>query len=135
MNVNLQGLQMCRILKSAGHKVILADLHKFRFSAARFSNSVDKWVTLPNLDSGLESEENYKVTGWSESGIKREYLKVTNWPQMGQSTILKCCMAANVSPPAVQLYWPGASVCFESRCPCVIKTMLSGIRTEKMCLG
>ena len=86
MSVNLQGLQMCRILKSAGHRVILADLHKFRFSAARFSNSVDKWVTLSDLDGGLESEENYKVTGWSESGIKRLYLKVTNWPQMGQST-------------------------------------------------
>ena len=70
MSVNLQGLQMCRILKSAGHKVILADLHKFRFSAARFSNSVDKWVTLPDLDSSLECEENYKVTGWSESGIR-----------------------------------------------------------------
>ena len=67
---NLQGLQMCRILKSVGHKVILADLHKFRFSAARFSNSVDKWVTLPDLDSSLECEENYKVTGWSESGIR-----------------------------------------------------------------
>ena len=57
-----QGLQICRILKSAGHRVILADLRKFRFSAARFSNSVDKWVTLPDLDTSLESVESYKVT-------------------------------------------------------------------------
>ena len=62
MNVNFQGLQMCRILKTAGHRVILADLSKFRFSASRFSNSVDKWVTLPDVDSSLESVEKYKVT-------------------------------------------------------------------------
>ena len=71
MSVYFQGLQICRILKSAGHRVVLADLRKFRFSAARFSNSVDKWVTLPDMDGSLESEENYKVTSWSESGIKR----------------------------------------------------------------
>ena len=56
-----QGLQICRILKTAGHRVILADLSKFRFSAARFSNSVDKWVTLPDLDGSLEAMESYKV--------------------------------------------------------------------------
>jgi len=55
-----KGLQMCRILKTAGHKVILADLSKFRFSASRFSNSVDKWVTLPDVDSSPESVEKYK---------------------------------------------------------------------------
>ena len=53
---------MCRILKTAGHRVILADLAKFRFSASRFSNSVDKWVTLPNVDTSPESVEKYKVT-------------------------------------------------------------------------
>ena len=42
--------------------MILADLSKFRFSAARFSNSVDKWVTLPDLEGSLESVESYKVT-------------------------------------------------------------------------
>ena len=56
-----QGLQICRILKTAGHRVILADLSKFRFSAARFSNCVDKWVTLPDLDGSLEAMESYKV--------------------------------------------------------------------------
>ena len=60
--IMFQGLQICRILKSAGHRVILADLRKFRFSAARFSNSVDKWITLPDLDTSLESVESYKVT-------------------------------------------------------------------------
>jgi len=55
-----KGLQICRILKTAGHRVILADLSKFRFSAARFSNSVDKWVTLPDLEGSLESVESYK---------------------------------------------------------------------------
>ena len=58
---SIQGLQICRILKSAGHRVILADLSKFQFSAARFSNSVDKWVTLPDLDGSLEAIESYKV--------------------------------------------------------------------------
>ena len=57
----IQGLQICRILKTAGHRVILADLSKFRFSAARFSNSVDKWVNLPDLDGSLEAMESYKV--------------------------------------------------------------------------
>jgi len=55
-----KGLQICRILKTAGHRVILADLSKFRFSAARFSNSVDKWVTLPDLEGSLDSVESYK---------------------------------------------------------------------------
>ena len=58
---SIQGLQICRIPKSAGHRVILADLSKFRFSAARFSNCVDKWVTLPDLDVSLEAMESYKV--------------------------------------------------------------------------
>ena len=58
---------MCRILKTAGHKVILADLCKFRFSAARFSSSVDKWVTLPNVDGSDTSVASYKVTNSSES--------------------------------------------------------------------
>jgi len=40
---------MCRFLASAGHRVILADLKKFRWSASRFSNSVDMWVTLPDV--------------------------------------------------------------------------------------
>ena len=44
--------------------MILADLSKFRFSAARFSNSVDKWVTLPDLEGSLESVESYKVTNF-----------------------------------------------------------------------
>ena len=48
-------------MKSAGHRVILAGLSKFRFSAARFSNSVDKWVTLPDLNGSLEAVESYKV--------------------------------------------------------------------------
>ena len=60
-NAVFQGLQICRILETAGHRVILADLSKFRFSAARFSNSVDKWVTLPDLDGSLKAIESYKV--------------------------------------------------------------------------
>jgi len=44
-----KGLQICRFLSRAGHRVILADMKKFRWSAARFSASVDKWVTLPNI--------------------------------------------------------------------------------------
>lgn len=47
-----KGLQICRILSSAGHRVILADMKKFRWSAARFSSSVDKWINLPNLTPG-----------------------------------------------------------------------------------
>merc|ERR1712142_1273740 len=47
-----KGLQMCRFLSRAGHRVILADMKKFRWSAARFSNYVDKWVTLPNVVPG-----------------------------------------------------------------------------------
>ena len=100
MSVNLQGLQMCRILKSAGHRVILADLRKFRFSAARFSNSVDKWVTLPDLDNSLESVENYKVNikgaaviikgnglvrVWHQAVLSQSNELVYN-RQMGQST-------------------------------------------------
>ena len=44
-----KGLQICRILSRAGHRVILADLRKYRWSAARFSSYVDKWVTLPDI--------------------------------------------------------------------------------------
>ena len=47
-----KGLQMCRILSRAGHRVILADLRKYRWSAARFSSYVDKWVTLPDIVGG-----------------------------------------------------------------------------------
>merc|ERR1719341_1241607 len=47
-----KGLQICRFLASAGHRVILADVKKFRWSASRFSNCVDKWVTLPNVVPG-----------------------------------------------------------------------------------
>ena len=65
---------MCRILKTAGHRVILADLSKFRFSASRFSNSVDKWVTLPDVDSSPESVEKYKVTKITDKILS----KVTN---------------------------------------------------------
>ena len=46
-----QGLQICRILKAGGHKIILADMKKFEFSASRFSWCVDKWVTLPNIET------------------------------------------------------------------------------------
>ena len=51
---------MCRILRSQGHRVTLADMEKFKFSASRFSRSVSKWVTLPDVSdqSGLQ----YKVT-------------------------------------------------------------------------
>jgi len=44
-----KGLQMCRFLKSAGHKVILADMNTFQWNAARFSFAVDEWVSLPNF--------------------------------------------------------------------------------------
>lgn len=47
-----KGLQICRFLSRAGHRVILADMKKFRWSAARFSACVDKWVTLPNIVDG-----------------------------------------------------------------------------------
>ena len=58
----LQGLQICRILKSAGHKIILADMRKFRFSASRFSRSVDKWWSLPDIaNDNPESVLQYKV--------------------------------------------------------------------------
>ena len=42
-------LQMCRFLKSAGHRVILADMYTFQWNAARFSFAVDEWVSLPNF--------------------------------------------------------------------------------------
>ena len=58
----VQGLQICRILKSGGHKIILADMRKFKFSAARFSFCVDKWVTLPNItETDTSSHQEYKV--------------------------------------------------------------------------
>merc|ERR1712106_1091815 len=47
-----KGLQICRFLASAGHRVVLADMKKFRWSASRFSNCVSKWVTLPNVTPG-----------------------------------------------------------------------------------
>ena len=67
---------MCRILASAGHRVILADMASFRFSAARFSSCVSQWVTLPDMDNTVESVESYKVTldsltGHSLSGLKQ----------------------------------------------------------------
>jgi len=58
-----KGLQVCRILKQAGHRVILADMQKFRFSASRFSNNVDSWFTLPNVTSSSPwSSMDYKMT-------------------------------------------------------------------------
>ena len=56
-----QGLQICRIVKSVGHKIILADMRKFRFSAARFSTSVDEWVSLPDITDNPGSIIQYKV--------------------------------------------------------------------------
>ena len=47
-----KGLQICRILSRAGHRVVLADLKKFQWSAARFSSCVDRWVTLPDIVDG-----------------------------------------------------------------------------------
>lgn len=47
-----KGLQICRFLASAGHRVILADVKKFRWSASRFSNCVNQWITLPNVTPG-----------------------------------------------------------------------------------
>jgi len=44
-----KGLQVCRFMKSVGHKVILADMDSFRLNAARFSLAVDQWVSLPNF--------------------------------------------------------------------------------------
>jgi len=52
-----KGLQICRILKQAGHKVILADMKKFRFSASRFSNNIDTWFTLPDVSSSYPSSK------------------------------------------------------------------------------
>ena len=49
MKRSLQGLEMCRLLSSAGHSVTLSDMDKFKFSAARFSRSVDRWVSLPDV--------------------------------------------------------------------------------------
>ena len=51
---------MCRILKSKGHRIILADMEKFKLSASRFSNCVDSWVTLPNVTADTESVLAYK---------------------------------------------------------------------------
>jgi len=47
-----KGLQICRFLASAGHRVILADVKKFRWSASRFSNCVSQWITLPDVTPG-----------------------------------------------------------------------------------
>lgn len=55
-----KGLQICRILSSAGHHVILADMKKFKLSAARFSNCVQKWYTLPDVVPG--ESEGYRRT-------------------------------------------------------------------------
>ena len=49
MKRSLQGLEMCRLLSCAGHSVTLSDMDKFKFSAARFSRSVDRWVSLPDV--------------------------------------------------------------------------------------
>jgi len=55
-----KGLEICRILSSAGHRVILADMEKFKFSASRFSTAVDKWVTLPNVTK--DDKEGYMAS-------------------------------------------------------------------------
>lgn len=44
-----KGLQVCRFMKSAGHRVILADMESFSLNAARFSMAVDRWISLPNF--------------------------------------------------------------------------------------
>jgi len=57
-----KGLQVCRFMKSVGHRVILADMEPFRWNAARFSMAVDEWVTLPNYK--------YDPAGYEEA-VKR----------------------------------------------------------------
>ena len=56
---------MCRFLKSVGHQVILADVYSFRLNLSRFSNAVDEWVTLPDLDA-----ENLNGTKLSETSCE-----------------------------------------------------------------
>merc|ERR1711872_223247 len=56
-----KGLQMCRFLSRAGHRVILADMKKFRWSAARLSNYVDRWIPTSHtctavVDSAVRKE-------------------------------------------------------------------------------
>jgi len=91
-----KGLQICRFLASAGHRVILADMKKFHLSASRFSNCVDMWVTLPNVMPGdseayrkairnVVNEQSvdwwipvsHTVTAVVDSAVKKE-LEVTN---------------------------------------------------------
>jgi len=62
-----KGLQICRILSSAGHEVVLADMKKFKWSASRFSNCVSKWVTLPNITQGDSSEYKSSLISLIES--------------------------------------------------------------------
>ncbi len=47
-------LQLARSFHAAGHRVILFDSHKFRFSGYRFSNAVDRFYTVPDPQKDLE---------------------------------------------------------------------------------
>jgi len=53
-----KGLQVCRFMKSVGHRVILADMQSFTWNMSRFSRAVDEWVALPDLDN--ETNVGYK---------------------------------------------------------------------------
>ena len=66
-----KGLQVCRFMKSVGHRVILADVAKFRWNAARFSAAVDVWIGLPDLkaDSTTRMTEDSKKSADYEQGV------------------------------------------------------------------
>ena len=53
---HVKGLQVCRIMKAVGHRVILADFKRFRWNATRFSAAVDAWIELPDLKTKAVAE-------------------------------------------------------------------------------
>jgi len=65
-----KGLQVCRFMKSAGHRVILADMESFQWNAARFSLAVDKWISLPNFKYDPVGYENAVKRVIAEEGVE-----------------------------------------------------------------
>ncbi len=59
-----KALQLCRSFHLAGHRVILVETHKYRFTGHRFSRAVDRFYTVPSPSASGYAQALLDIVRW-----------------------------------------------------------------------
>ena len=84
-------LQLARSFHTAGHRVVLAETHKYWFTGHRYSNAVDRFYTVPLPDRDLESYIQALLAIAKTENIDFYVPGTTYYDSLAKPVLSSCC--------------------------------------------